>query len=179
MKPHCFETPKYRHLVLEYLTGNGVDIGSGGCSVVSWAIQVELSHAAFEQYNQRPVPGNVEWIGDCFELPFKDGVLDWVYSSHVIEDFNRITEWPPLFTEWTRVLKPGGYMVLIVPEVERWAKAIANGQCPNCSHWAPEPSLGDMSRYALQAGLVVISERFTDTTPDDYSILGVFRKPLP
>lgn len=176
MNPHCFETPKYRHLVTHLLSGNGVDIGSGGCPVVPWAIQVDLPDPEYTKYNQCSVPETIQWRGSIADLPFKDETLDWVYCSHVLEDFNRITVWPSLFTEFARVLKPGGVLVLIVPECERWAAAIARGQPPNCSHNAPEPSLGDLSRYALQADFIVESEKFTDIDPYDYSIMGIFRK---
>ena len=139
---------------------------------------MELSAEKFAWYNQRPIPPEIEWRGaDLFNLPFKDGVLDFLYASHLIEDFSREEVWPKLFAEWRRVLKSGGYMVLLVPEVNRWAAALRKGQPPNCQHWAPEPSEGDMTRVAVAAGFAVVSERLTNLSPEDYSILGVFQKP--
>jgi SAM-dependent methyltransferase len=173
------ESSKYLALTLPYLVGNGVDIGSGGWPVVPWAIQVELPAEEFKHYtNGRPIPSHVEWLGDIANLPFKDGVLDWVYSSHLIEDFSRDETWPKLFREWTRCLKPLGYMVIIVPDCALWAAAIERGQPPNCSHHAPEPSVGDISKVAKESGLEVIEDRLTQIDWKDYSILGVLRKPL-
>lgn len=174
---HKSESSKYLGLTVPYLCGNGIDLGSGGWPVVPWAIQIEQTAEEFTRYNQRPPPSTIEWLGTIFDLPFKDGVLDWVYSSHLIEDFNQGEHWPKLFREWARVLKPGGLMILLVPEKERWAAYIARGGVPNCSHWAPEPSVGDMSRVAQSAGLVVVEERLTEIDELDFSILGVFRKP--
>lgn len=171
------ETPKYRVLTRPHLVGNGVDIGSGGEPVVPWAIQVDLPADQFKRYNQREIPETIQWMGDIFNLPFKDETLDWVYSSHLIEDFNREIEWARLFAEWTRCLKHGGKLVLIVPDFTLWNDAIRRGQPPNCSHWAPEPSLGDMSTAARRAGLRVVEERMTAIYAGDYSILGVFQKP--
>jgi SAM-dependent methyltransferase len=179
------ESSKYLALTVPYLVGNGVDIGSGGWPVVPWAIQIELPAKDFEHYtNGRRVSSTTEWLGDILSLPFKDGVLDWVYSSHLIEDFCRedtdqypIT-WHKLFREWGRCLKPGGFMVLLVPDRERWAAAIARGQPPNNSHFAPEPSVGDISKAAKECGFEVVEDRLTDFDWKDYSMLGVLRKPL-
>ena len=176
---HESESSKYLHLTVPYLVGNGVDIGSGGWPVVPWAIQIEQPADKFRHYtNGRPVPNDVEWLGDIFSLPFKDGSLDWVYSSHLIEDFSRETIWPKLFAEWGRCLRPGGIMVLLVPDRELWAAAIERGQPPNCSHHFPEPSVGDITKVGTAAGFEVIEDRLTKLDWKDYTILGVLRKPL-
>jgi ubiquinone/menaquinone biosynthesis C-methylase UbiE len=49
-------------------------------------------------------------------LPFKDSTLDYVLSSHVIEHF-----FDPMkaLKEWDRVIRPGGYIFLIVPHRDR------------------------------------------------------------
>lgn len=98
-------------------------------------------------------------------------------SSHLIEDFDRNT-WNALFTEWKRVLKPGGVMVILVPEVTRWAAAIARGQPPNCQHCAPEPSVGDLTRCGDVNGFSLVEERLTNIDENDYTIMGVFKKPV-
>jgi SAM-dependent methyltransferase len=182
------ESAKYLHLTRQYLEGRGVDCGSGSWPVVPSAIQVELPKNKFKEYTGRDLPDHVEWPGDIMDLPFKDNTLDYVYSSHLIEDFPRDNcdgkeypanqpTWQKLFREWKRVLKPEGYMVIIVPEVARWKKTIELGQTPTCSHWAPEPSLGDCSRVATAAGFQVVFERLTDLDWRDYSILMVAIKP--
>lgn len=170
------ESAKYLHLTKKYLTGNGVDIGSGGWPVVPHAIQIEQPADKFLAYNQRPINPDIEWQGDIFHLPFQNNVLDFVYSSHLIEDFSQEV-WRELFLEWSRCLKVGGFMVLLVPEVTRWAAAIKRGQIPNCSHYAPEPSVGDMSRVASTVAMLCVEEGLTNVSPEDFSILGVFTKP--
>src|SRR5688572_23117758 len=114
------ETSKYRHLTTKFCQGNGIDIGSGGDPVVPNAIQIELPMAEYTKYRSGDVHQSaIQWHGDCFNLPFKDGVLDFVYASHLIEDWNP-QRWPTVLSEWVRCLKPGGNIVILVPEVTRW-----------------------------------------------------------
>ena len=52
-------------------------------------------------------------------LPFANEEFDKIYSSHVLEHFGR-AEINSIFKEWLRVLKPGGEVEIIVPNIE-WA----------------------------------------------------------
>jgi len=53
-------------------------------------------------------------VGEAEDLRwFKDGVLDYVYSSHLLEDFYDTKK---VLTEWFRVIKPGGYLVLFMSD---------------------------------------------------------------
>lgn len=171
------ETGKIRHLTVPYCHGNGVDIGSGGDPVVPWAIQVELSDGEYAYYNSGNKPAMpIQWRGSCWTLPFKPGTLDFVYSSHLIEDFLP-DEQQRLFDIWTEPLKPGGFLIVVAPDKDLWATALAKGQPPNCSH-KHEMKVGEMTRYAQrlawQSGkLEVIRDSLAG---DEYSILFIGRK---
>ena len=171
------ETAKYRTLTVPFCQGNGLDIGSGGDPVVPNAIQLELPPKEYHHYRSGDVHGvPIQWHGDCWNLPFKDNTLDFVYSSHLIEDFDH-KRWPQLLGEWVRCLKPGGWLVILVPEFERWNYAVrVLGQIPNCSHWAPEPSLGELTTVFQKLGLTEINEDLTDLHPNDYTIMAVGKK---
>lgn len=66
---------------------------------------------------------NVAGFGD--RLPFADGVFDTVVSSHVLPVFGDIVG---ALREMTRVLRPGGVMAHVVPDL-RYAPSRAS------SHW--------------------------------------------
>jgi len=114
---------KNRELVRNYLYGKrGIEIGASG--------------KAYGLVNQRGAYANVDIIdaetrarnkgwkdsqlvnilssGD--DLPFKDGVFDYVFSSHVIEHF-----FDPIraIKEWLRVTREGGHIFMIIPHRER------------------------------------------------------------
>lgn len=173
------ETAKYRHLTAKWcytdggVPGVGVDIASQGDRVVPWAISFDLPVDEFNKYcSNHPPFGTIHLRGHATRLPFENNSLDFVYSSHLLEDYE---DWEPVMREWNRVLKPQGYMIVIVPDKERWAKAIEVGQTPNCSH-RHEATLGELSDHATRLGMEVMEEFHTDEFPGDYSILGIFRK---
>jgi SAM-dependent methyltransferase len=167
------ETDKYKHLTQKYCRGNGLDIGSGGWPVVPWAIQADLPQDEFAVYNQRDRPDSIHLAIDFKYLPFKDNTLDFVYSSHLIEDFT-LEQWRGFLPEWVRVLKPGGYLVILIPDKVLWNEAIAKGQTPNCAH-KHEGQVGELSSLGLAVN--VIEDRLTDCYSGDYSILFVGQKP--
>lgn len=55
---------------------------------------------------------NIDVVAFGDDLPFEDNSLDYVLTSHVIEHF-----YDPIkaLKEWFRVIKPGGYIAMIVP----------------------------------------------------------------
>lgn len=163
------ETSKWRHVTAPYCVGNGIDIGSGGDPVVPWAIQVDLPETEFDRYNngQKAI---IHWRGDCRKLPFGEATLDFVYSSHLIEDFDANGQ-RELLRYWAWMLKSGGHLVILAPEATRWTAAVAAGQPPNCAH-RHELAVGEIR--AMVPELFVVRDEIPG---DDYSLLFVGRKP--
>lgn len=176
------ETNKYRQLTTKYCyradgqPGCGIDIASQGDPVVPWAWQLDLPVAEFSHYNSGHEPrGPIQLRANgIHHLAAEPGTLDFVYSSHLLED-NLEEDWDRILKLWSLMLKPGGYLIILVPERHLWANALKRGQSPNCSH-KYEPLVGDMSRHAKAIGLEVIEERLTALDHQDYTIMGVFRK---
>lgn len=172
------EIHRYRSLVAKYCEGPGLDIASQGDPVVPWAWSLELPEKEFAHYNSNHAPhGPIQLRGHGEDLSMiGTGSLSFVSVSHLLEDFAQ-SRWQDLMREWSRVLKRGGYLIILVPEVHLWAAYVRISGKPNCSHHSPEPSVGDMSRHASAIGLEVIHEGLTALVPEDYTILGVFRVP--
>jgi predicted SAM-dependent methyltransferase len=62
-------------------------------------------------------PG-VDVIADLSEpLPFADGEADLIYAAHVLEHFSTDVV-PRLLADWRRVLRPGGLLLVAVPDLE-------------------------------------------------------------
>lgn len=154
--------------------GCGIDIASQGSPVVPWAWSLDLYPEQFAWYNSGHLPrGPLQIRGSALRLSMiESDSLDFVYSSHLLEDF---ADWTPALKEWVRVLKPGGNLIILIPDRERWVAACAAGQPPNDFH-RHEGKVGELSLYANELGLEVIEDRLTDLDSMDYSILFVGRK---
>lgn len=175
-EPYKSETAKYRKLTVPFCNGCGIDIASQGDPVVPWAWQLDLPSEEFAFYNSNNPPrGAIQLRGHGEELPVESDSLDFVYSSHLLEDY---PDWEPVLIEWVRVLKPGGHLVVLIPDRELWVAACAAGQTPNDFH-RHEGRVGELSTYADRLGLEVIEDRLTALFPGDYTILFVARKNTP
>ncbi len=58
---------------------------------------------------------------DAMLLPFKDNSITEVRASHLLEHFH-IKDVKSALSEWYRVLKPGGVVLVIVPDITEIAK---------------------------------------------------------
>ena len=122
------ETAKCRERLKKYCKGNGIDLGSGGDPIALDCISVDLLKPYRDAGNIKP-----HLKGDARDLFwFNDGVLDYVYSSHLLEDF---PETENVLREWLRVLKPGGYLVLYCPDESEYRRHCKQtGQSYNQNH---------------------------------------------
>ena len=65
------------------------------------------------------VPGpEVDFVGDCRELSqYAANSVDTIYASHVLEHVRYATELAPTLKRWFLVLKPGGTLMIGVPDL--------------------------------------------------------------
>lgn len=110
-------------LAHELLDGlEGVELGGGAhnpfglknCRNVNWTAERTLCTEEEERYCGESLP--VDVVADMTALPFADESLDYVVNAHVIEHC-----WDTIaaLKEWYRVVKPGGYVFMIVPHKDR------------------------------------------------------------
>ncbi len=111
------ETSHYREILEPYCQGYGLDIGFGGDPITDSAIRMDLP----QPYAQTGT-ATVQLGGDCRLLKwFRSDVLDYVYSSHVLEDFDE-TQTVAVLAEWLRVLRVGGHLILLLPDQPRYVQ---------------------------------------------------------
>lgn len=177
------ETSKFRARILSEVeaiagrpleTMNGIEIGCGGDAIVPEAIGIDLDFP-YTRCGLSPI----QFKGNGATLPwFKDYSLDYVYSSHLFEDFDQ-PENKDVLQEWMRVLKPQGLLILLLPDQQRYLRACARkGELPNEHHriamFGPEylESLVNMDkRYTL-----IRIVHFWERDPEEYNFLAIIRK---
>lgn len=115
---HLEETEKRPEFLLmrPFIKGLGLEIGTG-------TNRLSPTVLGIDNYNH--VDADMIW--DCAPeqdgkqyyqpYPFKDERFDFVFSSHVLEDFNPMVI-QIVFDEWLRLVKKGGYLILLVPDME-------------------------------------------------------------
>lgn len=69
---------------------------------------------------------NPDWVGDGRHTPSKDSQFDLVVLHHVLEHFG-CGEGEGLLKEAHRVLKPGGSLLVFVPDLRALARRWLNG----------------------------------------------------
>ena len=122
------ETSKCRSSLAEYCVGDGLDLGYGGDAINETAICVDRPRKYCNYLND---PQHLH--GDATNLHwFKNGVFDYVFSSHLLEDFE---DTETVLREWIRVVKPDGRIVLFLPDEQAYRKhCLKNNQIPNGMH---------------------------------------------
>jgi predicted SAM-dependent methyltransferase len=164
------ETAASREKLAPYCVGFGIDVGFGGSKVVptAWAMDLPQPQTAVGSDRQ-------QLQGTARDLSFVcDGALDYIYSSHVLEDFT-YGDLADILTEWRRVLRPGGLFIVNCPDQQRFlAHCAKTGQPTNGNHKEQDFSLETFSAVFHAVG----EWRSVMITPEfgPYSWLGVWAK---
>lgn len=122
------ETSKCRSRLSPFCTGYGLDLGFGGDPITLSAIRMDFP-SPYTNVGNFPV----QLGGSADSLHwFNDNQLDFIYSSHLLEDFEDTEK---VLREWLRVLKPGGKLITFCPDEQRFRKHCNNtGQPYNYAH---------------------------------------------
>lgn len=177
------ETSKFKGRIVEALALalgdhpamlNGVEVGTGGAPLISNLISVDLP-IPYTKCGTAPI----QLKGDGKMLRwFADESLDYLYSSHLFEDFGPDKNGAVL-DEWLRVLRPGGVLALLLPEQPRYLRACARKrEAPNEHHviatFGPEYMAG---LVRVQGGCKVLQTTcFWESDPDEYNFLLLLQK---
>ena len=164
------ETSKCRDRLGKFCLGTGMDIGFGGDSINKTAMNMDLRRPYTELGDD---PQHL-W-GHCADLHwFADGQLDYIYSSHLIEDFS-YEEMIVILREWLRVLKPLGHLVLYQPtEAVYKAHCDATGQSHNPGHKNDDFSFEALHKKVLPS--LDVDLIYHEDFDDEYSFDLVLRK---
>lgn len=101
-----------------YIAGLGLDIGCGTNRLSSSVLTTD-----WYPHSDTDLIWNCVHEGSRYPYPFRDERFDFIFASHIIEDFapDEI-QW--VFDEWLRMIKIGGHLIILVPDME-------NGRYPD------------------------------------------------
>lgn len=145
--------------VRNWIEGKGVDVGCGSAPV--------NPRVALPIDRNGPPESCAELAADCSTLDFLEpDSLDFIFSSHVLEDFENI---PEVFRAWLTRLKVGGVMILLLPDMERGRYprvGDANGNPSHLTDVGPEY----MTRLAGEHPVTILQ---IDTVPQHCSTFDI------
>lgn len=107
----AFSRRKAEKFFQKYCQGRGIDIGCGEDLITNGNKKSVLDVFGFDA---------VFGHGDATHISNQDDEkYDWVYSAHCLE---HIADINTAVTNWWRILKPGGYLILYLPERDLYEK---------------------------------------------------------
>ena len=165
--PQGNESLKCRWDIVPYTRGRGIDVGCGSTKLFAHFIGVDnMRDTRLFQAAMDP-----DIVADAMDMPFfTSGSLDFVFSSHTLE---HIEDHVKALTEWWRVVKQDGHLVLYLPHADFYPRIGEKGSNDDHKHdFLPDDIVKTMAEIG-NWDLVVREER---DGGDEYSMLLVFRK---
>jgi len=86
-------------------------------------------------------PRDPDIFCDVSDVPLPDACADELLSVHILEHFYH-WEVAGVLSEWARLLKPGGKIVIEMPDIVKAARNLINGGTDQMAMW---PIFGDQT----------------------------------
>lgn len=163
------ETSKVRHLVIDYCVGKGCDIGFGGDKIKKEnCIGIDYAHPyAYTGKDKVDIACDVM----SEPIPIEDETFDYVYSSHLIEDFK---DTKVALIEFVRILKNGGNLILVFPDQGKYEiECKKTGQPVNIHHIHKEMGLSYMLETVSKINFISYEILFSSDCEIDYNVVLV------
>jgi ubiquinone/menaquinone biosynthesis C-methylase UbiE len=163
------ETSKVRHMVLEFCNGNGCDIGFGGDKIKKEnCIGIDYAQP-YANTGKDQVDISCDVMNES--IPVENGTFDYVYSSHLIEDFLNTKD---ALNEFIRILKDGGNLILVFPDQKKYEEVCKKtGQALNMCHVHKTMGLSFMLEVLQQMDSIPFNILHSSNCEIDYNVILV------
>ncbi len=164
--PKGNEAAKIKHLIPQYTRGYGLDVGCGPWKAFPHMIGVDWLRG---YQDLPPFQTDVQLQGDELGI-FSDSSLDFVFSAHMLE---HVEDAAGMLKEWWRTLKPGGYLILYLPEKSLFPCAGEEGANEDHKHDFEQT---DIIKIMKNIGSWDLVENQLRPERNEYSFYQVYRK---
>ena len=158
------------HLPCRLPEAKGIDIGAGGDPLNAWCWTLDLP-APYTAVGATPqiLRGTVRDLS-----MFCDSALDYIYTSHLLEDFH-YPEMCAILRDFARILRPGGHVLLYLPD-EPIYRAQTSPLIRNRAHKEPDLCC-EIFRRNVVAHCPPLIEVHANPHCETYSWEMILRKP--
>jgi len=168
---HPSETSKVRHLVLPYCKGKGCDVGFGGDKVMKTNCDGIDYPQPYAYAGNDKVDIACDVIKD--EIPVADNTYDYVYTSHLIEDFADTAD---ALRKFIRILRSGGYLILVFPDQPKYEVYCREINLPmNPYHVHADMGYEYMKRQLDALPGIRYKEEYSSNCAIDYNVVMVLQ----
>jgi ubiquinone/menaquinone biosynthesis C-methylase UbiE len=165
------ETSKVRHWVVPYCTGKGCDIGFGGDKVMKTDCDGIDFPQPYTYTGKDKVDIGVDVINN--EIPVPDNTYDYVYTSHLIEDF---VDTKDALRKFIRILKNKGNLILVFPDQPKYEVYCREIGIPmNPYHVHAHMGFEYMLQQLNELDHISYESLFTSNCEVDYNVVMVLR----
>lgn len=91
----------------------GLDVGCGDRRADPCLLGVDHHNGDWHDIDGNPRHSTADVVADACKLPYDDGTVDFIVSTHLLEHF---ADPRKVLKEWLRVLRVGGRIALVVPD---------------------------------------------------------------
>lgn len=165
------ETAKVRHWVLPYCSGKGCDIGFGGDKIMKQDCDGIDFPQPYTYTGKDKVDIGCDVINN--EIPVPDNTYDYVYTSHLIEDF---TDTGDALRKFIRILKNDGHLILVFPDQPKYEIYCRQMGVPvNPYHVHAEMGYDYMLQQLQKISGISFKSLFTSNCELDYNVVMVLK----
>jgi SAM-dependent methyltransferase len=165
------ETSKVRPLVVNYCNGYGCDIGFGGDKILkSNCLGIDFDKPyAYTGKDNVDISCNIGKEA----IPLPPNTFDYVYSSHLIEDFEDTRS---VLLDFIRVLKSGGNLILIFPDQVKYEDhCVKTGQPLNLYHVHKNMGFEYMVNILKQIDTIDFEILYSNNCEIDYNVILILK----
>lgn len=168
--PQGHESAKIRWELPRYTRGRGLDLGCGSDKAFPHFIGVDNGDHD-ENFGFRSAADVM--VKTCEKLDiFASASMDFVFSSHLLEHIENTKE---TLTEWWRLVRPGGYMILYLPHKNLYPNIGSKDANPTHVHdFHPE----DIVKLMQEIGYWDLIRNEERNAGREYSFFQVYQKAI-
>lgn len=140
----------------------GIDVGCGDRRADPCLVGIDHHNGEWQDKDGIARHSIADVVADVRNLPYEDGSVDFLVSTHVLEHF---ADPSVILTEWLRVIRTGGIVAIVVPDWRYTFSCEGEDQKTSEEGHKKDYTLDELCRVALDLpGIELLDARVVNVT---------------